>query len=138
LLRQLAAELGVANAIADEEPEAAPDQPQSHWGALDGKRVAMYSLQESALRRATSVVVELCPRARVNAFHDHVGGSAALRTASATADVFVLATASAKHAATKFIEEHRPKSRPTLYARGQGSASLLAAIRDYLVASKAN
>ena len=53
-------------------------------------------------------------------------------------NLFVLAPAAAKHAATTFIEEHRPKSRPTLYARSQGSASLLAAIREYLVAAKAN
>ena len=135
LLRQLGTELGVADAIAKEEPEDSPDQLHSHWVALDGKRVAMYSLQESALRRAASVIAELCPRARVNTFHDHVGGSAALRAASATSDVFVIATAAAKHAATRFIDEHRPKSRPTLYARSQGSASMLAAIRDY-IASK--
>lgn len=93
----------------------------------------MYSLRESALRRAEMVLRELCPGARIDVFHDLVGGSAALRTASASADLFVLATAAAKHAATLFIESNRPKSRATLYARGQGSASLLEAIREYLL-----
>jgi hypothetical protein len=63
---------------------------------------------------------------------DHVGGSPSLRTAAGTADVFVVATAAAKHAATIFIDANRPKSRTTLFARGQGSASLLDALRGHL------
>ena len=132
LLQYLAEELGVAEAVT--QPEAVQDKPQlqSEWNTLDGKKVALYSLQESALRRAALVVRELCPGVRVNTFHDHVGGSPALRNASATADVFVLATAAAKHAATTFIESHRPSGACTLYARGQGSASLVAALRERL------
>jgi hypothetical protein len=131
-LQQLATELGIANAIPAEETETVPEELHSYWTALDGKRIAMYSLQESALRRAASVIGELCPRARVSTFNDHVGGSAPLRAAATNADIFVVATAAAKHAATTFIEEYRPKSRTTLYARSQGSASLLAAIREYI------
>ena len=131
LLRRLSQELGVPS-VVPEDPEPVTGQTQSYWDALDGKRVAMYSLQESALRRAASVVAELCPHARISTFQDHVGGSPALRTASATADVFVLATAAAKHAATTFIDANRPAGLTTLYARGQGSASLLEALRDFL------
>jgi hypothetical protein len=137
LLRQLATELQV-DAIGFDTPDEAPEQVKSSWDALDGKRVAMYSLQESALRRAALVLGQLCPGARISTFHDHFGGSAALKAASAGADVFVLATAAAKHAATTFIEQHRPKSRTTLYARGHGSASLLGALRDHLFASQMN
>lgn len=132
LLRHLAEELGVADAVTKPELAVDESQPRSEWDALDGKKVALYSLQESALRRAALVVRELCPGARVSTFHDHVGGSPALRTASATADVFVLATAAAKHAATTFIEAHRPSGSTTLYARGQGSASLVGALRERL------
>ena len=130
LLQHLSKELGVAEAVT--QPEPVQDKPQlpSEWNTLDGKKVALYSLQESALRRAALVVRELCPGVRVNTFHDHVGGSPALRSASATADVFVIATAAAKHSATAFIESHRPSAACTLYARGQGSASLVAALRE--------
>ncbi len=132
LLQHLAEELGVAEAVT--QPEPVQDRPQlpSEWDTLDGKKVALYSLQESALRRAALVVRELCPGVRVNIFHDHVGGSPALRGASATSDVFVIATAAAKHSATAFIESHRPSGACTLYARGQGSASLVAALRERL------
>ena len=130
LLQHLAEELGVAEAVTQPEPVQDKPQQQSEWNTLDGKKVALYSLQESALRRAALVMRELCPRVRVNTFHDHVGGSPALRSASATADVFVIATAAAKHSATAFIESHRPSGACTLYARGQGSASLVAALRE--------
>lgn len=91
----------------------------------------MYSLQESALRRAARVIEELSPGSRVDTFNDHVGGSAALRKASTTADIFIIATGAAKHAATTFIEDHRPKGLQTGYARGKGSASLLEALREF-------
>ncbi len=77
------------------------------------------------------MISELCPGIRIDTFSDYVGGSPALRKAATTADVFILATAAAKHAATTFIEHRRPKNLVTLYARGQGSASLLEALREY-------
>lgn len=135
LLRRLGDELGVPDTGQNRPPEDTSAEGRSPWDSLDGKRVAIYSLRESALRRAEAVLQELCPGARIDIFHDLVGGSAALRTASASADLFVLATAAAKHAATLFIESNRPRSRPTLYARGQGSASLLEAIREHLLRS---
>jgi hypothetical protein len=131
LLRSLTAELGLPDALP---PTATEDvaTARSDWTALAGRRVALYSLRESALRRTMVILRELCPGVRVEAFDDHVGGSSALRTASATADIFVIAWAAAKHAATQFIEAHRPKDLLTLYARGQGSASLLNAIKETL------
>lgn len=132
VLRSLAKELGVLSAIPSSGPTVGSAGADSKWGFLTGRRIAMYSLQESALRRATQVVTELCPGVRVDGFHDHVGGSPALRNAATTADIFVLATAAAKHAATTFIESRRPKDSITLYSRGQGSSSLVQALREYL------
>lgn len=130
LLLRLGEELGVPIEMPDGarlEREAG-----SVWNTLNNKRVALYSLRESALRRIELVLQELCPSIHVQTFADHVGGSPALRTAAATADVFVVAAAAAKHAATIFIDANRPKDRATLYARGQGSASLLEALRAHL------
>jgi hypothetical protein len=132
LLRTLAKDLGVLSAILCFEPAISSTGEDSKWASLNGRRIAMYSLQESALRHAAQAVTELCPGVRVDSFHDHVGGSPALRNAATTADIFVLATAAAKHAATTFIEARRPKGAITLYARGQGSTSLLHALREYL------
>lgn len=133
LFRTYAEELGMAASIPTQDQDTGADQEISEWTTLETKKIALYSLQEAALRRVARVVGELCPGARVHTFHDHVGGSPALRAAASTADIFVLATAAAKHAATIFIEACRPKSLVTLYARGQGSASLLDALRRYIV-----
>jgi hypothetical protein len=134
LLRHLANELRVPEAVAPQLVEETPTtgSATSVWNALDRKTIGLYSLREPVLRRAQSTVHDLCPGAKVEVFSDRVGGSPALRAASATTDIFVLATAAAKHAATLYIEANRPKSRPTLYARGGGSASILSAIREYL------
>jgi len=135
LLQHLAEELGVTDVLPRSFSQ--PDlRAQTEWDALNGRRVAMYSLQESALRRTATVIGELCPSARVDIFHDHVGGSSALRAAASTADVFVIATAAAKHAATIYIEEHRPRTSTTLYARGQGSSSLLGALHEHLLSMR--
>jgi hypothetical protein len=136
LLRRFGEELGVTSLGEPPPDEATTDPTDSEWTSLNGKRLALYSLRETALRRVDAILKDLCPNVHVNLFHDHVGGSPALRTAAATADVFVLATAAAKHAATQFIEANRPQTRTTLYARGQGSASLLDALREYIRVAK--
>jgi hypothetical protein len=133
LLRCVGEELGLPNASWRSPGEDEKIAPADVWRALDGKKIALYSLRESALRRTQTVLRELNSSVEVQTFHDLVGGSPALRKAAETADVFVLTTAAAKHAATLYIESSRPKSRVTLYARGQGSASALAAIREYTV-----
>jgi hypothetical protein len=135
LLKTLAEELEMTEATGDLAKEISGSQAASEWAQLEGKRIAMYSLQESALQRASLVIGELCPGIRIDTFSDHVGGSAALKKASTSADIFIIATGAAKHAATTFIEDHRPKDLKPLYARGQGSASLLSALRDQLAKS---
>jgi hypothetical protein len=100
--------------------------------ALAGRTVALYSLREPVLQRVAQVLKVLCPSAQVSCFHDKVGGAPALKQQAATADVFIIATSAAKHAATTYIEAHRPAGAATLYAAGQGSASMLRAVRDYV------
>jgi hypothetical protein len=131
LLQALTSELEIAGAMGVLAAKFEEETTTSQWAQLEGKRIAIYSLQETALRRAAMVIDQLSPGIRVDTFSDHVGGSPALRKAATTADLFILATAAAKHAATTFIETRRPRNLPTLYARGQGSASLLEALREY-------
>jgi hypothetical protein len=136
LLRSLGEEIGVSDGLSEEELEPIPGDAGTIWTSLIGKKIAIYSLQESALRRTASVLRKLCPGARVDTFHDHVGGSPSLRAASSTSDIFVLAIGSAKHAATGFIEGRRPKGLATLYARGRGSAGILHALGQHLIAEE--
>jgi hypothetical protein len=132
LLYEVAGELGVSVEVPEVRQDTVAESSQDKWNALAEKRVALYSLREPALRRAQAVLKQLCPSVTVQLFSDHVGGSPSLRAASATADVFVIAIAAAKHAATGFIEASRPATRVTLRARSQGSASLLEALASYV------
>ena len=113
-------------------------QPSSMgWRRLSGKRIAIYSLQEAAARRASSVIQSVAS-ATVEIFSDHVGGSPALRQASAKSEVFIVVTAAAKHAATGYIEANRPKSAPTLYVNGKGCSSILRALRVFVTTTTAS
>lgn len=96
---------------------------------LANKTVAIYTLTESAARQAAEALQAIAPDAKVVLSHDH-DGSSQLKNLARTADWFVLATSSAKHAATTFIQQHRPQGKPTLFAAGRGASSILRAIED--------
>jgi hypothetical protein len=102
---------------------------------LSGLTIALYSLQEAAVKRAASLLKKMIGETKIDVFSDHVGGSPALKTAAQQADVFVITTAAAKHSATTFIEAKRPKNLPTLYANGQGTSSIIQTLTRYLTAS---
>ena len=99
--------------------------------ALQGRRVAVYTLTESAGRQAAAALTELVPSLTVTLHADHVG-SQALKAAAEGSDLFVVVTWSAKHAATDFIRRHRPAAKPLLYAPGRGATSILRALDEYL------
>jgi hypothetical protein len=137
LLQALAKELelevppDITRAFSDQQGEES-DTGDSLSTSLSGRRIALYSLKEPTLKRVASIINELAPTARVALFSDKAGGSPALKQQAATADIFVIATAAAKHAATGFIDANRPTNAVMLYAAGQGSASMLRALRDFV------
>lgn len=98
---------------------------------LTGKTIALYSLKESPLRRIARLLEDTVQDIGITTFHDKAGGSPALRSAARNADIFVIATAAAKHAATNFIEDERGPQAVTLKPDGQGSASMLRSLCDY-------
>ena len=132
LLRRYCDELQLAQAVKIVPPHLDAEITDNPWSQLNGKKLALYSLRETALQRVENVLMEICPRVSLQSFNDLVGGSSALRNAAAAADIFVLAVAAAKHAATQFILANRPKTQITLYARSQGSASILEVLREHL------
>jgi hypothetical protein len=126
-LDRLAGALGIA--VAPRSPEAVP--VRTGEGRLAGRRIAIYTLTESAGRQAAAELEALAPGVSVTVHADHVG-TQALRAAAEGADIFVLVTWSAKHAATDFIRKHRPSDKPLLYAPGRGATSMLRALDEYL------
>jgi hypothetical protein len=98
--------------------------------ALAGKTIAIYTLTESAGQQAEAALQAMIPTARIELARDHVA-SPRLARLSRDADVFVLAAASAKHAATDCILGHRG-DKPLLYAAGRGFSSIVRAVEDFV------
>ena len=124
-------ELAVADRLADElelglefATVTAPSSNVSatiNWSGLLG----MYSLDEPALHRAKTVLGAQLPQADLRTTHDKVATSS-LTNLAATADVMVVATQHAKHAATDAIRAARP-IKPITYPSGKGSSALIRA-----------
>ncbi|MEV8095179.1 protein DpdD [Kitasatospora sp. NPDC085879] len=121
--RRLSDELGVNfvwNArTADDGAQETP------LAALPAMNVLLYSLDEAVLARSAEEIERLAPSVKAVTTHDHVG-SPQLRLKARAADVIVLATRCAKHAATGFITQHS-QTQHLHYADGSGSASMLRA-----------
>jgi hypothetical protein len=96
---------------------------------LRGKSIAIYSLVEGASRQAKVALQALHRDIDVQCSADQ-GGTSQLRALAINSDLFVVAWAAAKHAATDFIRAHRG-DRPLVYAEGKGVSSLLRAVEDY-------
>jgi hypothetical protein len=93
--------------------------------------VAIYTLSEEAGKRARDILLARCDGVSVRLNSDHVGTDR-LRELARNADIFVMVTAAAKHAATTFIEAHRGKQRPLLRPAGKGSVSILRALCEHV------
>lgn len=136
LFALLCDELGAGFSSAISIPQVQDDRDEVSWMKLSGLTIALYSLQEGAVKRAASMLKKMIGETKIDVFSDHVGGSPALRSAAQQADVFVITTAAAKHSATTFIEAKRPKNMPTLYANGQGTSSIIQTLTRYLTTSE--
>jgi hypothetical protein len=102
---------------------------------LAGRTIGIYTLTESAGRQASQAIIDLVPSARVSTSADLVG-SAALKSLAQHSDIFIMATASAKHAATGFIQQSRPRDKPLLFAAGRGFTSIIRALEEFLLKPK--
>ncbi len=134
LLTELAGELGQLEGVqavrqAEDQPDGATVATADR-GAFAGRKVAIYTLTDAAAARAAALLTRNFDDVTVEVSNDHVA-SDRLRALAREADIFVVATRSAKHAATTFIEAQRPPGRPILYAAGKGSASLIRALYSY-------
>lgn len=131
-LEAVAAELGSAVPADFRAVQADIVQdPAAEYRYLEGKTVVLHSLTETAITRASQVLKRLVPTVdvRTNSEHD---GSTQLAQLSANADVFVVVTAAAKHAATNFIADHR-RGRPIVLVNSRGSSAILRALADFNV-----
>jgi hypothetical protein len=131
---KLSKELGwpEAREIEERTTQATGDNQRKQFqAALEGNFIAIYTLTESAARQAANVLKELVPSMRVEISNDKAA-STALRHMAQQADIFVMVTSSAKHAATGFIQQER-RDKPILFANGRGLSSIMRAIESHLL-----
>ena len=95
------------------------------------RRLLLYSLDKAVLARVSQSIREVVPDADVQTSSDKVGNPR-LRDLVRNADVVVIATRCATHAATGFINDHVPPSATVVYPDGAGSASMLRAVETLL------
>jgi len=127
VLRRLASVYGVADIFTKiswpwdsaEALDAGTGTPLSSFHGM----IAIYTLTESAALRAKEILQEQAVNCRIELSTDKVGGPR-LRDLARNADIFVMVTASAKHAATQFIETHRG-NKLLLRPNGKGTSSIL-------------
>ena len=122
LLQLLASEAGLtpADFPADVMGADVDDAPAAFEGL-----VAFYSLDEAAARRASDLLASLYPRVRVVCSAALVC-TPRLRKLAPSADVFVFAWKSSKHAAYDCVKAALPDRDALVMAPGGGATSLLA------------
>lgn len=96
----------------------------------NGLKIALYSLEEGALARATKILQQRHPGLGFLVSSDHVATDT-LKVAARTADLFVVVDRAATHAATAAVKADRP-SAPIRYAAGKGSTSLIETVETWL------
>lgn len=128
LLASLALETGNPDVADDLIPHPVEERSVDPYAALAGHRIAIYTLNERAASRVQDYLAERCPSAQVDLAHDTVCTDH-LIALSRAADLFVVATSSATHAATDCISQHY-EGHP-IYPVGKGSASILASLRNW-------
>lgn len=111
-------------------PSVVPEKMNSLATVLHSRTVGIYSLTESAAKQAAQVLKRLDSSIKVLLSHDGVG-TPMLRSMAQTVDLMVVATASAKHAATGFIQQVRPREKPTVFASGRGFSSIIRSIEEH-------
>lgn len=133
LLEHLATDLGLSDALTgvlptEDESEATT---QTLTNRLAGQTVAIYTLTERIGKRAADVIKSRFNDVRVQLAHDKVG-SDRLEQLSRNADVFIVNTWDAKHAATNAIRQHRAPNAITLQPTSKSAGGILRSLFSYL------
>lgn len=125
---------GVELPVASQEDDEAPHGVDS-LTLLANRKIAIYTLTETAAMRARTLIAARCPSCEITLNHDKAG-TTALQHLAQGADVFVMVTASAKHAATDFIEANRADKSTLLRVNAKGSSSIVRALSTFSMATQ--
>ena len=101
------------------------------WAGLKGRRIFVYTLVEPAGDRARRYFEDVAPGVVVDLWAASVADDRMLHAVRG-AELVVVATRAAKHAATLAIERAVPADVPVTYPTGKGWSSIVTAVRDSL------
>ncbi|MCG6157720.1 protein DpdD [Rubinisphaera margarita] len=130
LLELLAADLDLTEMVSVPRPEveeATQDDSPDIRSLLAGKSIAVYSLTERIARRFGQLAQQTFEGIKIHYIHDK-SLTDRMKSLAQSADIFIINTWDAKHAATNGIKDSRPKSKTCLHAEGKSSTQLLSCL----------
>lgn len=134
LLELLAGDLGVPEIVTAVRPvpdEGAQTGNSGIGGLLAGKSIAIYSLTERIARRFGQMAEQMFMGIKLHFVHDKALTDR-MKSLAKTADIFIVNTWDAKHAATIGIKANRPKDAITLEPDGKSASSLLRLLENFV------
>lgn len=133
LLEFLGQDLGLTNyldGIKPVKPEVEETAEVEIGELLDGKSIAVFSLTERIAKRFGQMAKAMFSGIKIHYLHDKFLTDR-MKSLSQSADIFIVNTWDAKHAATIGIKDNRPKLAVTLEPEGKSATSLLHCLKQY-------
>ena len=124
-LQQLFEELGQPELIEGLRPEESADSETSEFDAtsLSGKSIAIYTLTERIGRQAEQMICKRFEGVKVHLLHVKASTDRLVQL-SQSADIFIVNTWDAKHAATGAIKQNRSKEQITLMPESKSAGGI--------------
>ena len=135
LLRLLAAELNLSEMVVEFCHNAGQGTKKSQHElrtSLSGKMIAIYSLTERIAKRAQQLIQLTFEGVTVHLLHDKVCTDR-MKSLAQSADIFIVNTRDATHAATNGIRESRAVGMKTIQPQGKSSVAVLRALTELRV-----
>ena len=124
-LQQLFEELGQSELLTDIQPAESQEAQSDEFDAqsLAGKWIAIYTLTERIGRQAQQMIQKRFEGVKVHLLHVKASTDRLVQLAQ-SADIFIVNTWDAKHAATGAIKQNRGKEKMTLMPESKSAGSL--------------
>ncbi len=134
LLELLAADLDLTEIVASLRPEseaAIQDDSPCISSLLAGKSIAVYSLTERIARRFGQLAEQAFEGIKIHYVHDK-SLTDRMKSLAQSADIFIINTWDAKHAATNGIKQCRPVAKATIEPSGKSASALLQSLSAFV------
>ncbi|MCP4888129.1 MAG: hypothetical protein GY904_16145 [Planctomycetaceae bacterium] len=135
LLELLANDLELTEMVSGLRPdpeETTEDHSSDIRGLLSGKSIAVYSLTERIARRFGQLAAKTFEGIKIHYIHDKCLTDR-MKSLAQSADIFIVNTWDAKHAATNGIKDNRFSFATTLEPDGKSASSLIRCLQAFAI-----